>query len=204
MIDPAQIGILTGLDLEASLIAAAVPHASLAVAPIVAMSGGDPARARTEATRLIEAGCAMLLSYGFAGALEPRLKPGTIVVPEQYQFFVPGGVVIPPGSSLVSATVSLLSAHDVPWAQLSVYLLSPDNDLAYCGQNTPDSPTWGSLPAGWTTTFTVTGFRIYRLPCSVTGIRAMLHTRNNGLLIPPTPAETIAEATFPVSYQIQR
>jgi hypothetical protein len=83
VIDPAQIGILTGLDLEASLIAAAVPHASLAVAPIVAMSGGDPARARTEAQRLVDAGCALLLSYGFAGALEPRLRPGTIVVPER-------------------------------------------------------------------------------------------------------------------------
>jgi hopanoid-associated phosphorylase len=83
VIDPAQIGILTGLDLEASLIAAAVPHASLAVAPIVAMSGGDPARARAEAARLVERGCALLLSYGFAGALEPRLKPGTIVVPER-------------------------------------------------------------------------------------------------------------------------
>jgi hopanoid-associated phosphorylase len=83
VIDPAQIGILTGLDLEASLIAAAVPHASLAVAPIVAMSGGDPARARAEAQRLVERGCAMLLSYGFAGALDPRLKAGAIVVPER-------------------------------------------------------------------------------------------------------------------------
>ncbi len=83
MIDPAQIGILTGLDLEASLIATAVPHASLAVAPIVARSGGDPARARAEATRLVDRGCALLLSYGFAGALEAKLKPGTIVVPER-------------------------------------------------------------------------------------------------------------------------
>jgi len=49
----------------------------------------------------------------------------------------------------------------------------------------------------------VTGFQLV-LPCDVTGIRAILHTRNNGLLIPPTPAETIAEATIPVSFRIQR
>ena len=32
----------------------------------------------------------------------------------------------------------------------------------------------------------------------------MLHMRNNGLNIPPTPSETIAEATLPVSYRILR
>jgi hypothetical protein len=45
---------------------------------------------------------------------------------------------------------------------------------------------------------------MYRLPCDVTGIRAMLHMRNNGLLTPPDPTETVAEATFPVSFRIER
>lgn len=128
----------------------------------------------------------------------------TIVVPEQYPYIVPGGVVIPPGSGLISVSVSMSSAHAVPWAQLSVYLLTGDQRLDYCGQNGPDAPTWSFLTPGWSTTYTVTGFRVYRLPCDVTGIRAMLHQRNNGLLIPPTPSETIAEATLSKSIQIRR
>jgi len=128
----------------------------------------------------------------------------TIVVPEQYPYILPGGVVIPPHSGLISVGLSVTSAHEVPWAQLSVYLLTGDQRLDYCGQNDPDAPTWQFLTPGWTTSYAVTGFRIYRLPCEVTGIRAMLHMRNNGLLIPPTPSETIAEATLPVSFQIRR
>ena len=93
------------------------------------------------------------------------------------------------------------SAHEVPWAQLNVYLLSGSD---YCGQNLPDSPTWGSLPAGWTDSYTVTGFQVYRVPCDVTGIRAMLHARNNGLLTPPLPSETIAETTASTSFRIVR
>jgi hypothetical protein len=125
----------------------------------------------------------------------------TVVVPAQYPYNVPGGAVLPPGSGLISVSLSLRSAHEVPWAQLNVYLLSGSD---YCGQNLPDSPTWGFLPAGWTTSCTVTGFQVYRLPCDVTGVRAMLHTRNNGVLTPPTTAETIAEATLPASFQIRR
>jgi hypothetical protein len=32
----------------------------------------------------------------------------------------------------------------------------------------------------------------------------MLHMRNNGLLIPPTPTETVAEATLPVRLRLRR
>lgn len=128
----------------------------------------------------------------------------TVVLPQEYPYVVPGGVVIPPHSGLVSVGVSITSAHEVPWAQLSAYLLTGGQSSEYCGQNDPDAPTWSFLPSGWTTTYTITGFRVYRLPCEVTGIRVMLHMRNNGLLIPPTPTETVAEATFPVNYQIDR
>ena len=41
------------------------------------------------------------------------------------------------------------------------------------------------------------------MPCQVTGIRAMLHTRNSGLLTPPTASETIAEATRTIAYSLQ-
>jgi hypothetical protein len=124
---------------------------------------------------------------------------GTVQVPAEY----PSNeiVVLPPQSGLIAVSVSIQIAHDVPWAQLYVYLMSgPD----YCGQNLPDAPTWGFLPSGWATSYTVTGFQVANLPCNVTGVHVYLHTRNNGLLTPPTPAETIAEATVPASFSIRR
>jgi hypothetical protein len=125
----------------------------------------------------------------------------TVVVPSQYPVNAIGGVVLPPRSGLISVSLSIQVAHEVPWAQLNVYLLSGSD---YCGQNLPDAPTWGFLPVGWTTTYTVTGFQVYTLPCDVTGVQAYFHTRNNGALTPPTPAETIAQATAPASFQIRR
>jgi hypothetical protein len=131
--------------------------------------------------------------------------PGsTIVVPEQYPYIVPGGVVIPRDSGLISVRLTLTSSHDVPWARLSVYLLTGGTSTDYCGENGPDAPTWSFLTPGWTTAYTVTGFRVYRLPCEVTGIRAMLHMRNNGLIAPPLPSETIAEATLSQTLEIRR
>jgi len=121
-----------------------------------------------------------------------------------YPYILPGGVVIPPHSGHISVGLSMTSAHDVPWARLNVYLLTGGKSSEFCGDSGPDAPTWSFLPAGWTTSYAVTGFRVYRLPCEVTGVRAMLHMRNNGLNIPPTPSETIAEATLPVSYRILR
>ena len=137
-------------------------------------------------------------------AVTPRAR-STVVIPSFYPYIVPGGVAFPPGSGLLSVGLSMRLTRDVPRAQLNVYLMTGDQASDYCGQNSPDAPAWGPLPAGWTRTYTVTGFRVYRLPCQVTAIRAMLHTRaDNGLLIPPSPEETIAEATIPVGYEIDR
>jgi hypothetical protein len=127
-----------------------------------------------------------------------QLSPpgGTIVVPEG----TPPGAFIPRGSGLLSVGLSVTSARELPWAQLNVYLLSGDS---YCGQNLPDSPTWRPLPSGQTIELAVTGFQVYRLPCDVSGIRAMLHTQDSHVLTPPPPSETVAEATFPASYQLR-
>ena len=127
----------------------------------------------------------------------------TVVIPPQYPYHEAGGVVLPPESNLISVRVQMASAHDVPWAQLNVYLLTDAPGLGYCGQNLPDSPTWQFLTPGWTADVTVTGFQVI-LPCHVTGVRAMLHMRNNGVLSPPTPSETIAEATSPADFQLAR
>jgi len=127
---------------------------------------------------------------------------GAAVVPSTYPYFELGGVVLPPQSGLISVRAALSTAREVPFGQLNVYLLTGGTNTEYCGQNLPDAPTWRSLPAGWSTTFTVTGFQVFRVPCTVTGLRVMFHTRGGGLAIPPQPAETIAEATFPVNFQI--
>ena len=121
----------------------------------------------------------------------------------QYRFFVPGGLVIPPGSGPLSVRVELSVADRIPWAQLSVYLLTGGTQNEYCGQNTPDAPTWQFLKPRWSTSHTVTGFRVYRLPCDVTGIRAILHMRNNGNLMPATGADVIAEAVLPTTLYLR-
>jgi hypothetical protein len=129
----------------------------------------------------------------------------TVVVPAALPYIIPGGVVLPRGSSLVSVNVTLTSAHEVAqWSQLRVYLLTGGSESQFCGMSDPDSPTWGRLPAGWTTTYTVTGFRVYRLPCDVTGLRIMLHTRNDGASAPPVASETVAQAIVPLPFRLVR
>ena len=128
----------------------------------------------------------------------------TVIVPPQFQFFTPGGVVLPPGSGLLSVSITMSVVNNVPWAQLNVYLSTGGAADQYCGQNVNDSPTWQFITPGWTTTVNVTGFRVYQLPCDVTGFRAMLHMRNNGNLTPPSGTETIAESTMTTRIRLQR
>jgi len=129
---------------------------------------------------------------------------GTVVIPATYHYNEIGGVILPPQSGLMSVSVTMSLANATPYGQLNVYLLTGTGNADYCGQNLPDSPVWTSMTAGWTTSFTVTGFQVFRLPCTVTGFRVMFHRRNSGALTPTSPAETIAEATMPVSFQIRQ
>jgi hypothetical protein len=113
----------------------------------------------------------------------------------------PPGAMIVRGSGQVSIPITVSAERELPWAQLSVYLMTPDG--TYCGQNLPDAPTWGPFRARDTQSVTISGFQVYRLPCTVTGIRAYLHTRNNGLLIPPTASEAAAEGSTTVNFTIR-
>lgn len=112
----------------------------------------------------------------------------------------PPGAFILKGSGQLTVPITLTSARDLPYAQLYVFLLSGSD---YCGQNLPDAPTWSPLRSGRTESFNISGFQVYRLPCEVTGVRVMLHTRNSGLLTPPGGAETVIEKTLAVRYQIK-
>lgn len=136
-----------------------------------------------------------------AAAVAPA-EGSVVVLPAEYPYIVPGGIVVPKDSGHVELQVDVGIAQDLPWAQLNVYLLTDDTTTEYCGQNTPDSPTWGLLQAGWSDSITISGFRVYRLPCEVTGFRVMLHTRNNGLLTPPTTAETVVESVVARSFTL--
>lgn len=104
-------------------------------------------------------------------------------------------------SGQVSVPITLRTNRDLAWAQLNVYLLTADG--GYCGQNLPDAPTWGPFPRNQNVSVTITGFQVFR-SCAVTGVRAMLHLRNNGLLTPPTASETIADATRAVNWTVFR
>jgi hypothetical protein len=129
---------------------------------------------------------------------QPSPASGSTIIAEGF----PPGAFINRGSGKLSVPVTLRSPREVPWAILYVYLMRSGTE--YCGQNLPDTPSWGPFPANQSISFTVTGFQVYQLPCTVVALRAMLHTRNSGLLTPPTASETVIEATFPVSYTIQR
>ena len=111
------------------------------------------------------------------------------------------GAFITRGSGLVSIPMTVSAGRELQWAQLNVYLMKADG--TYCGQNLSDSPTWGPFRATDTHTLTVSGFQVFQLPCTVTGVRAYLHTRNSGLLTPPSASETAAEASATANFTIR-
>lgn len=47
----------------------------------IGISGARPEQAESEANRLVEGGCRLLMSWGVAGGLDPEMKPGDLVVP---------------------------------------------------------------------------------------------------------------------------
>jgi adenosylhomocysteine nucleosidase len=80
-------GILTGLRSEAHCIPPAAGRRIVA-------TGGDPERARHAARALIEQGATGLLSFGLAGGLDPKARPGDLLLPE--------AVVLPGGSQVAT------------------------------------------------------------------------------------------------------
>ncbi len=75
------VGILTGLPAEAAILEKAAGE--IDPAPIIACSRGAARLAAEEADRLVREQPSGFLSFGLAGALDPRLMPGTIVLAER-------------------------------------------------------------------------------------------------------------------------
>lgn len=82
-----MIGVVTGMRAEAACLAG-VHELRIAV------SGGNPTRARFGAERLIAEGVAGLMSFGLAGGLDPSLRPGQLVLAE--------AVVLPEGDRVLT------------------------------------------------------------------------------------------------------
>jgi len=115
------------------------------------------------------------------------------------------GAFIPRGSGRLSIPITVTAGREVPWATLWVYLMTGPNTMDYCGQNLPDAPTWAPFLKAQTASFSISGFQVFRLPCEVTGLRAFLHTRQGGLLTPPTvPTDILAEGSINVVYHVQQ
>jgi adenosylhomocysteine nucleosidase len=79
MTDIARLGIVTGLPQEGALLRRAFGKA----APPIFCSGADPARVPAGVAELRERGCDLLVSFGFAGGLDPTLMAGDILLAER-------------------------------------------------------------------------------------------------------------------------
>ena len=74
MADRSRIGVVTGLAAEA----ATLPEDGLRIA----VSAANSARAAQAVDAMIAGGAALLVSYGFAAGIDPRVGPGTLLLPE--------------------------------------------------------------------------------------------------------------------------
>ena len=74
MADRSRIGIVTGLVAEA----ATLPEDDF----WIAVSAADSARAAQAADAMVAGGARLLMSYGLAAGIDPRLGPGTLLLPE--------------------------------------------------------------------------------------------------------------------------
>ena len=74
MADRSRVGIVTGLVAEA----ATLPEGDF----WIAVSGANPERAAQAADAMVAGGVRLLVSYGLAAGLDPRLGPGDLVLPE--------------------------------------------------------------------------------------------------------------------------
>jgi hypothetical protein len=127
----------------------------------------------------------------------PTPAPGAVVpiIPIGFQSFIERG------NGVFSVPITVTSDREVPWAQLRVYLNRAGGlgSESMCGHNLPDAPTWGPFRKGQTASVTISGWQ-FSGPCQVTSITAYLHTRNNGLNLPPTQSETVASGALSVNY----
>jgi adenosylhomocysteine nucleosidase len=79
MTDRARLGIVTGLPQEGAVLRRAFGEAT----PPIFCSGADPSRVPAGVAGLVADGCDLLVSFGFAGGLDPALAPGDIILADR-------------------------------------------------------------------------------------------------------------------------
>lgn len=84
-----RLGVITGLAYEAACLRQAMVGRSVSVET----TGGRSERVPAAVHRLLDAGATALLSFGFAGGLDPALRPGSVVIAEAVA--VPDGRMLP-------------------------------------------------------------------------------------------------------------
>lgn len=80
MSDPAPLGIVTGLKFEAAILKRQCAGLG-AASPLIACAAGRADAAEHAAVDMLENGAQALISFGIAGALEPALGAGTLILP---------------------------------------------------------------------------------------------------------------------------
>ena len=79
------VGVVAALEAEARTLGPAAPRrdglSSLRGGALLAVGGMGGVRAAIAARRLVDAGAAALMSFGFAGGLDPSLSAGSVVLP---------------------------------------------------------------------------------------------------------------------------
>lgn len=72
-----RIGFITGIKVEANILRKASKYSKSIIISVENTEGG----AYEEADTIAKSGCDILISFGFAGALDPRLAAGDLVIP---------------------------------------------------------------------------------------------------------------------------
>lgn len=94
MLPVARLGIVVGMEAEATLARAAMPAARIGV------SGATAEGARAAVDDLVRHGVDALLSFGLAAGLDPDLRPGAVLVPRHVR--LPDGRILPAAPALLA------------------------------------------------------------------------------------------------------
>lgn len=110
-----ELGIVAALAAESRPLGAAKRHgaapATLRDGTLLVVSGIGPVAAAEGARRLVLSGVRALLSWGVAGGLDPKLVPGTLVLPEAV--ISPEGRVFPTAHEWRERVRAALASHAV-------------------------------------------------------------------------------------------
>lgn len=100
-----MMAIVCGLESEAAVLRGALPRGVA-----VAVAGTRPQQALAQARALLDAGATALLSVGVAGALDPDLAPGALLVPARVRH---GPLLLAADGALVAALERACGARRV-------------------------------------------------------------------------------------------